>query len=178
MIVAAVPGLAQATSGEAPLVPVTVCEILASPQQFNGKNVAVLGRLGRTNEGWWLGEDDCGSKIVQEGYTWPNLVWVECCYEPAPDPPSGSLRLGDVFVAAKLKQVKETTKLRYQTDAWVVAYGRIETRSELRPPRGTGPNRDWGNGFGHLRGAPMQIVIKEKNVHTIRDDASAGQKQE
>src|SRR5262245_16822081 len=125
IIVAGVPGLAQVKADEAPLVPVTVCEILANPQQFNGNSVAILGRFGRTNEGWWLSEDDCGSKLVQQGYAWPNIVWLHCCYEPAPDPPSGSLRLDDVAMAAKLKQVRSTTKLRHQTDQWAVVYGRI-----------------------------------------------------
>jgi hypothetical protein len=197
IIAAAVPGLAaQVKSSQAPLIPVTVCEILASPQQFNGTNLAVLGRFDHTDEGWWLAEDDCGRKLVTEGYTWPNLIWLHCCYEPAPDPPSGSLRLDDVALAAKLKQVKGTTQLKHQKrlviriakdgkqestsgwrdekDEWAVAYGRIEARSELHPAKGSGPDRYWGNGFGHLAAAPVQLVVKEKNVRRIPDEASAG----
>jgi hypothetical protein len=197
IIAVAVPGLeAQVKSTEAPLTPVTVCEILASPQQFNGMNLAILGRLDQTGEGWWLAEDDCGRKLVTEGYTWPNLIWLHCCYEPAPDPPSGLLRLDDVAMAAKLKQIRGTTELKYQKrlvvtitkdgkgestsgwrdvkDEWAVAYGRIEARSELHPPKGSGPDRYWGSGFGHLGAAPVQLVIKQKNLQRIPDEASAG----
>src|SRR5215212_10137715 len=110
IVAAMVPGLAaQNKSGDTPLIPVTVWEILASPQQFNGKDLAVLGRFGYTDEGQWLDEEDCGRKLVTEGYTWPNLVWIHCCYEPAPDPSSGSLILDDVALAEKLQQVRKTT---------------------------------------------------------------------
>ena len=88
-------GLAQSKPAEAPLKPVTVCEILASPQQFNGKDLAVLGRFSFTDEGWWLAEDGCGTKLVTEGYKWGNLIWLDCRHEAAPDPPSGFLVLDE-----------------------------------------------------------------------------------
>ena len=61
---------------ETRLLPVTVCEVLANPQQFNGKNLAILGRFGVTDEGEWLSEDECGRRLVTEGFTWPNLIWL------------------------------------------------------------------------------------------------------
>ena len=48
--------LALAQSPPQPLKPVTVCEVLMNQQAYNGKNVAVIGRSGRTEEGHWLTE--------------------------------------------------------------------------------------------------------------------------
>src|SRR5690242_5982689 len=65
------------------LKPVTVCEVLMNQQTYNGKNVAVIGRFGQTDEGRWLTEDTCDRKLVTNGFVWSNLIWVECCYQPA-----------------------------------------------------------------------------------------------
>ena len=190
---------AQQTPEAMRLAPVTVCEILASPQQFNGRNVAVLGRLATTDEGWWLAEDDCGRKLVTDGHTWPNSIWLHCCYKPAPDPPTGSLVLDQTVLSEKLHRVRGTTKLRTEKrwfgggrsiqdgkvvstpaslrdvrEDWAVAYGRVEAPSELRTEIG-GDGRLRGAGFGHLGAAPAQLVIKQKNLQTIPDDSPQAQ---
>lgn len=185
--------LAQHKSDDGPLKPVTVCEILANPQVFNGKNLAVLGRFSFTDEGQWLVDDGCGTKLVTDGYTWRNLIWLDRCHEAAPDPPSGSLILDESDLNEKLVQVRRTTQLKVQRrwvnsgivhkdgttestsgwrdvkDEWAVVYGRLEARNNLKPPQGNGPNRYWGNGFGHLAAAPVQLVIKQNNIRTIPD---------
>jgi|ERR1041385_4416255 hypothetical protein len=193
-IVAVLPciAVAQAKSDESVTL-VTVCEVLKDPQHFNGKDLAVLGRFGYTDEGLWLSEDDCGFKLSTGSYDWPNLVWLHCCYEPAPDPPSGSLVLDKDVLAEKIAQVRKTTKLKVQRrwvnsgivkdgktestsgwrdvkDDWAVVFGRLEARSELKAPSGTGPNRYWGNGFGHLAASPVQLVIRQKNIKVMPDD--------
>ena len=99
----------QQETAHARLVPLTVCEVLANPQQFNGKDLAVLGRFAITDEGRWLSEDDCARRLVTKGFTWPNLIWVDCCYQPAPDPPTGSLLVDEAALSDKLKQVRRTT---------------------------------------------------------------------
>jgi hypothetical protein len=53
---------------------------------------------------------------------------------------------------------------------WAVIYGRIEVQQALRPPKGNAPDRDWGNGFGHMNGAPVKILRKQENSVVIRDD--------
>ena len=184
--------VAQEKSSETPLKPVTVCEILANPQQFNGRAVAALGRFDYTDEGEWLSEDDCGAKLVTGGYTWPNIIWLDCCYETAPDHLQGALVVDDSALNEKLQEVRKTTQLKYQKrivffvkpqktgaisewrdvkDQWAVVYGRLETRQDLQPPTGSGPYRDWGNGFGHLGAAPVQLVIKQKNILRFADDS-------
>ena len=67
-----------------PLKPVTVCEVLMDQQAYNGKNVAVIGRFGETNEGKWLSEDIFDRKLETNGFVWPNDMWIECCSRPAP----------------------------------------------------------------------------------------------
>jgi hypothetical protein len=186
---------------ETPLVPVTVCEVLSNPQQFNGKNMAILGRFSTTDEGLWLDEDDCGRRLVTEGFTWPNAIWLACCYQPAPDPPSGSLLLDEAVLSNILTQVRKTTRLRLVKrlvgsgvvkngtvepgpsewrdvrEDWAVAYGRLETRSEPQVVRGRdGQLR--GFGFGHLNGAPAQLVIKQKYVRTFSDAENVDSKRQ
>jgi hypothetical protein len=88
----------------------------------------------------------------------------------------------------KLESVRRSTLLKqemrtsFRTDGsvtrdmapqdWVVVYGRIETRKELRPPRGRvgEPGHDWGNGFGQMGVAPAQIVSRPENRFVIRDN--------
>jgi hypothetical protein len=183
------------------LVPLTVCEVLANPLQFNGKDLAVLGRFGITDEGRWLSEDDCGRRLVTKGFTWPNLIWVECCYQPAPDPPTGSLLLDEAALAEKLRQVRKTTQLRLVKrwvgsgvvkngvavptssgwqdvrEDWAVAYGRLETRGEPQVVRG-GDGQLRGFGFGHLAAAPVQLIIKQKHVQTISDAGAVDSKRQ
>lgn len=192
-IMAVLPSLAmaQAKSGTSVKL-VTVCEILKDPQHFNGEDLAVLGRLDSTTEGSWLSEDDCGFKLSTGGYDWPNLVWLNCCYEPAPDLPSGSVLLDKDVLLEKLVQVRKTTQLKvhrewadgivkdgkrvstpgwqFVKDDWTAVFGRLEARSELKAPSGTGLNRYWGNGFGHLRSSPVQLVIRERNIKVIPDE--------
>ena len=66
------------TRTDDPLKPVTVCEILFNQPNFEGKNVAVLGRTYFNGGGRWLRVDDCGQKLVTEGYQWPNSIWLDC----------------------------------------------------------------------------------------------------
>src|SRR5262249_23581030 len=81
-------------------------------EEYNGKNAAVFGRDEYTNEGNWLSEDTCNWKLGNE-VVWPNIIWVH--YQPAPDPPSGSLVLDESSLIEKLAQLRRSTKLRIQS---------------------------------------------------------------
>jgi hypothetical protein len=66
-----------ALTGPDGVKPVTVCEVLANPGAYNGKNVALLGRLDDSLfYGSWLSEENCGSTLTTDGHTWPNKVWI------------------------------------------------------------------------------------------------------
>jgi hypothetical protein len=177
---------AQPTS--TPLKPVTVCEILMNQESYNGKNVAVIGRYDYTNEGDWLSEDTYDWKPGNE-VVWPNIIWVHCCYQPAPNPPSGSLMLDEAALIEKLAQIRKSTKLQVQRrkqykmndgksvpagmsdvkETWAVAFGRIDARRQSATFVGVLGVQVRHAGYGHVGLAPVQIVVKEANV-IIRDE--------
>ena len=118
-------------------------------QTYNGKNIAVIGRSGRTDEGHWLMEDTCDRKLETNGFVWSNIVWIDCCYQPAPEPPFGSLVLDESALREKLAQLRKSTKLQTVStqsysvtdgksagrvnikETWAVVYGRVEAKEKL-----------------------------------------------
>jgi len=179
-----------ALTGPGGVKPVTVCEVLANPGAYNGKNVALLGRLDDSHfDGSWLSEENCGSTLTTDGHTWPNKVWIGGGAS-APDPPLGLLVLDPKALLEKLASVRRTTALREEEIVgvivkegklarseprmvrkhWEVIFGRIEARERLRPPSGDLPRSDWGNGFGHMNLAPVQIIGKQENTFSIREE--------
>jgi len=144
----------------------TVCDILLDQGKFSGKAVAVLGRFIASDEGRWLTEDDCGRKVEAQGVPLDVSVWIE--YRGTPSGTPGTPVLDQDSLKVKLAQAAKTTKLgkhvQFQCtirkdgnpecgwpevqDQWVIAYGRVETQG------------DRGYGFGHLNGAPAQVIIQ------------------
>src|SRR5436309_852518 len=109
---------------------------------LNGKNVAVIGRSGSTDEGRWLTEDTCDGKLETNGFVWPTIIWVECCYQPAPEPPSGSLVLDESVLIEKLARLRKSTTLGMRRiygvvgsgevkETWAVVYGKVEMKEHL-----------------------------------------------
>ena len=50
----------------------TVCEVLADPTAYDGKGVALMGRLDDPAFGGsWLSQDRCGSALITDGHKWP-----------------------------------------------------------------------------------------------------------
>jgi hypothetical protein len=169
------------------LVPITVCELLSTPFAFSGKNIALLGRLDDSHfDGAGLSEDNCPSTLVTGGHVWPNNVWI-ADGTLGPDPPSGLLVLDSNALEGKLASLRRTTQRKTEEltffgkdgahkrsvqQPWVVVFGRIEARQQLRPPSGTFQSRDWGNGFGNANGYPAQIIAKQENEFHISDQVS------
>jgi hypothetical protein len=173
-----------------PLKPVTVCEILKNQEKYNGTNVAVIGRYEYTNEGQWLSEDKCDWKPGNE-VVWPNIIWVHCCYQSAPDPPFGSLVLDKVALVKKLAQLRKSTQLQFQSrkqykikdgkrvsvgmsnvkETWAVTFGNIDARRQWATFVGVlgGKNVVKNLGYGHAALAPVQIVVNETNIRLIKD---------
>jgi hypothetical protein len=182
---------AAAQTTPAPLKPVTVCEILVNQEKYNGTNAAVIGRYDYTNEGQWLSEGKCdwmpGNEVV-----WPNIIWIDCCDHPAPDPPSGSFVLDESALIEKLAHVRKSTKLQVQSrkqytikdgkrvsagmsdvkETWAVAFGRIDAKRQWVTLVGVlgGKNVVKNAGYGHAALAPVQIVVKDMNMRLIRDE--------
>jgi hypothetical protein len=149
----------------------TVCDILLDQGKFSGKAVAVLGRFIATDEGAWLTEDDCGRKVEAHGAPLDVSVWIEQRGIPSGTPETPVL--DEDSLKLKLAQAAKTTRLgkhvQFQCtvsgkdgkpecgwpevqDQWVIAYGLVETQV------------DRGYGFGHLNGAPAQVIIQGKLI--------------
>ena len=167
------------------LHPITVCELLADPTAYDGRQVALLGKWADSHfDGVWLSEDRCESRLITDGYEWPNEVWIRND-NSAPTPPKGLLVLDSHALDEKLASVHRTTSLGLEEIAflgkdgggtrqvkqhWAVIFGRIEARKQLHPPNR--PTNDWGNGFGQMNSAPVQIIAKQENTFYLQDNAS------
>jgi len=173
-----------AIAGSLDVKPVTVCEVLADPAAYIGKPIAVLGRFNGGNliDGCCaLVQDRCNQSVITDaknhgggvltGYAWQNRVDLA---EGAPI--SDQLAFGGPDFDERLRVAGMWTDLKcfdwparradgtYFTvklrEQWAVAYGTLKTHRLLHGPRGTPGTLsfEWGNGFGHLGAAPVQLV--------------------
>jgi hypothetical protein len=140
-----------------PVTPATVCEILANPDQYSGKAVAILGRYSFRSNGRWVSEDGCEHKLTTGEYTWPNVVWLAVDSKSAPEVPL-VLEIDGIAANQKLKRIQQHTILREfrfgssDYDRWAVVYGRVEVRPQLSDTK--------PNGFGLQNAAPAQLLIR------------------
>jgi hypothetical protein len=117
-----------ALAAEAPLVPITVCEVLRDLPSFEGKSVAVAGRYSYRESGRWMGEQAC-----EAGSPAPPLLWLVEDSSDGPKPP-GNFELDGVALNRKFAGMRQRTslgKFRFGTpdyDRWAVIYGRVEAR--------------------------------------------------
>jgi hypothetical protein len=159
---------------EPALRPVTVCEVLRDLSAYDGKVVAVVGRISFRQGGRWLGEQKCGQKLVIGEQEWPNALWV--AYDPADAPqPPAVLAVDAPLLAQKLLEVKlgtALTKLRFGStdyDSWALVYGRIETRKDLVTVTSAGTRK---NGFGYGESSPARLVCHGDAMVVFLDDQS------
>src|SRR5689334_12586827 len=75
--------------GEAPLEPVTVCEVLKDPKLYDGRVVALLGRYSYRTEGRWIGEDACKTPENSTSTPSPEIIWLSYAPDSAPRMVSG-----------------------------------------------------------------------------------------
>jgi hypothetical protein len=111
---------------QAPLVPVTVCEVLADLGSHQGKDYAVVGRYSfREKGGRTLNEQACAAPTG--GPLQLRLVETDS----GPKPPD-SFEIDSYQLSKKFADIQTRTalgKFRFGTpdyDRWVVVYGRLE----------------------------------------------------
>jgi hypothetical protein len=169
-------GIALAQSAQVSIVGVpvvTVCEALHDLSRYNGESIIVVGRLGHTDEGSWLSED-CENQIKTGEYKWANAIsttYALSDVEPPPILPKG-FKWDRDLLTNKLKEVQRTTKLQVlkehnYSDKWVAFFGRFETRLPLQVVVGGG-GKLMGYGFGHLNGAPAQLISPQGGFHELK----------
>ena len=151
----------------------TVCEVLEQRRLRNDRPVALVGVLGSTDEGQWLFDKGCRKQVLTRGFAWENDIWLKWDPSGAPEPSLMS-RVDQTQLKNKLDVVKQRNQLRDFrhgsldfSDRWVVVLGRFQSRTDLKPPKGKGPGRDWGTGYGHLNGSPAQLLIKDGSVNYL-----------
>jgi len=117
---------AAAFPADAPLAPLTVCEVVRDLAAEEGKVVAVLGRYSFRSSGRTLGEQACDPAATVP----PQLRLVEDRND-GPRPPD-TYQLDAVEVRRKLADVQKRTslgKFRFgspEYDRWAVVLGRVE----------------------------------------------------
>lgn len=110
-----------------PIVPITVCEVLANAGVHEGHDVAVLGRYSFRKDGRWIGEQSCGASGT------PSLLWLSEDTAAGPKPPD-DFELDASALNRKFAELTKKTslgKFRFGTpdyDRWAVVYGRVVIR--------------------------------------------------
>lgn len=153
---------AQCWSGDAASIPtLSVCEALSHASEYDGKMVRIRDRVVGTEEGAWFVGEQCPGIFVTEGKVWPSTIaWTM--------PSDLTFIIHGVafdFDRESRKRIdSKWEKLReYLPDRCIaVTYTGMFERwskqnSRKMDPKGT-PYEI--SGFGHLNGAPAQLVLK------------------
>lgn len=141
---------------------IDICDVLRNPVSFNGKVVAIRGFFSDTDEGNWL-MGECPVPLSTAGYVWKSHIFLI--------PPGSNFVLHATEYSedtAALKAFADKLKRRkdpIRDKVLVTVVGKIETRENLEME--VYRDRDGRvrpAGFGHMNGAPAQLVLK-----TVRD---------
>lgn len=118
-----------AQPADAPLEPVSVCDILHDLASYDGKSAAVFGRYSyRANVGRWVSEQACTPPTEA-----PPQLWLSEDLKDAPKLPD-NFTIDGAQVRRKYAEVSKRTslgKFRFGTpdyDRWAVVYGRVVAR--------------------------------------------------
>jgi hypothetical protein len=115
-------------TADAPLVPLTVCEILRDLPAQNGKTVVVVARYSFRQNGRWIGEEACDPAPDA-----PPLLWLTEDATGAPKPP-GDFELDAAVLHRKFVEIQRHTTLgkfkfgNPEYDRWAMVYGRVDAR--------------------------------------------------
>lgn len=151
---------AQSGKKETSSLPIlTVCEILASPLQYDGQLIRIRDVIRGTDEGAWFAGEQCPGVFVTEGYVWPALISLEL--------PGNPLQLHSVdfqfsFESQQKLAPKYAQLQRRVTEdciAWTYT-GVFETRKDWTGPEAKTIDPGRLRGFGHLSAAPGQLILK------------------
>ncbi len=118
-------------AAEAPVIPLTPCELLRDLPAQEGKDIAILGRYSFREKGRWISEQTCGT--ASDAPSGVPLIWLVEDAAAAPKPP-GQFELDGAAVQRKWTQVQRRTELgkfRFGTpdyDRWAVIWGRLQAR--------------------------------------------------
>jgi hypothetical protein len=115
-------------TADAPLVPLTVCEILRDLPALDGKTLVAMARYSFRQNGRWIGEQACDPASAA-----PPLLWLTEDATGAPKPPD-DFALDAVAMRHKFVELQRHTTLAKfkfgnpEYDRWALVYGRVEAR--------------------------------------------------
>ena len=138
--------------------PASVCDLLANPQSFNHKLIAVRGVQVATGEGVWLDGNGCTKRITAGGYQWPDIMWIELSDRVRREAGFNvePLRTDVARIDAQLKKQDFNPR---RDRLWITYVGRFETYDDFEHHvlRDSAGSR--GIGFGHLNSAPAMLIV-------------------
>ena len=115
-------------TADAPLVPLTVCEILYDLPAQNGKTVVAIARYSFRPNGRWISEQACNPASDA-----PPLLWLTEDAAGAPKPPA-DFALDAAVLRRKFTEIQRHTTLAKfkfgnpEYDRWAMVYGRVDAR--------------------------------------------------
>ncbi len=149
----AISSLAGAESGEHVY---SVCELLATPHEFNQRIIRVRGIVEGGMEGAWLRDESCPGRFRVGERSLAMAIWLSYQSEYGSPPPRHKAHIDQVERQITAGQRKRTSGLLELTYTGV-----FETRSEWKLlARRPGETQLWG--FGHQNGFPAQLVITDE----------------
>jgi hypothetical protein len=148
--------VAVAHGADLPVIP--VCEALTHSDLYNHKIVAIRGVQMAGSEGGWLNGEGCDRAFVTNGYVWPSIIWLEM---------SESDRLAAGIPAperyASIKRINSELKRKgydVTRDRLTITYvGLFEVYDDSKSGIHLDSRFVNAPGFGHLNGAPAQIIV-------------------
>ena len=79
--IAVLPGIFGQPNSDRPVKPVTVCEVMGDLPNYDGKDLAILGRLdcesGLIDRTCFLAEDQCERPIATAGHVWATKILID-----------------------------------------------------------------------------------------------------
>jgi hypothetical protein len=156
-------GIVSASASQKSIPVISVCELLAARQQYNGQLVAVVAVEASTDEGVWLRGGTCPVHVQTENYIWPDNVVLE--YDPSkPSAIPEGVKIDEKEILSKLTTLTKAQDLNISKD-WVLVVGRVQAENHDVVRNIDGKLR--GLGYGHGNGSPVALLYCQRDIRPI-----------
>jgi hypothetical protein len=146
-----------------PIPVLTVCELLAAREQYNGQIVAAVAVESSTDEGIWLIGGTCPVRVQTEDYVWPNSIALR--YNPSkPTAIPEGFNIDDKELQSKLALVTQSQGGDRKKDL-VLVVGQVQAEKLAVVRYDSGEIR--GAGYGHLNGSPVALHYCERDYRLL-----------
>ncbi len=147
----------------------SVCNLIAQRDKYDGKVVTVRGELKSGTEGSWLiNATECDSRLVTKGVVWPNIVHLAYPNNRSSNPMDQADFAIDWGAEKRIGAWVLRSGFNPDRDHLIETFvGLFRTYPDLE--NRVSPNMQDGvrAGFGHLGAAPMQLLIKTRKDPSV-----------